>query len=124
VRGVIARSVAARSSVYVAGSMSTKTGAAPAITTVVAEATNENAGVMTSSPGPTPSAVNVRRSASVPDATPSARGTPQTAASSCSSARPSGPSTNWLVSITRVAAASKSARSAACWRVRSMNGII
>jgi len=110
--------------VNVAGSMSTKTGVAPAIMIVVAEATKENAGVMTSSPGPTPSAVKVRRSASVPEATPTAHGTPQSAASSCSSALPSAPSTNWLESITRAAAASSSARSAACWRGRSMNGII
>ncbi len=114
VRGVIARSVAARSRVYVTGSMSTKTGVAPAIMIVVAEATNENAGVMTSSPGPTPSAVNASRSASVPEATPSAQGTPHRAASSCSSALPSAPSTNWLESINRAVAASSSARSAAC----------
>ena len=37
--------------------MSTNTGWAPAMTIVDAEATNENAGVITSSPGPTPTAV-------------------------------------------------------------------
>jgi hypothetical protein len=124
VRGVIARSVASTSSVYVAGSMSTKTGVAPVIMIVVAEATNENAGVITSSPAPIPSAVKVRLSASVPDATPIAHGTPQTAASSCSSARPSPPSTNWLESSTRAVTASNSALSAACCLVKSMKGII
>src|SRR6058998_243846 len=75
--------------------MSTKTGVAPVITMVEAEATKENAGVRTSSPGPTPRATSARRSASVPDATPTAWRTPHVRASSCSSARPSPPRTNW-----------------------------
>src|SRR4029434_7222402 len=62
--------------------MSTKTGVAPTMVMVVADATNENAGVMTSSPGPTPTAMSASRSASVPDATPSAQRTPHRGASS------------------------------------------
>src|SRR2546430_706420 len=104
--------------------MSTKTGRAPTITIVVAEATNENAGVRTSSPGPTPSAASARRSASVPEATPTAWRTPCLAASAASSALPSSPSTNRLESRTRAAAASRSPRRAAGCRVRSKNGII
>jgi len=52
VRGVIARSVAARSSVYVAGSISTKTGVAPVIMIVVAEATERERGRDDFVPGP------------------------------------------------------------------------
>src|SRR5947209_14378239 len=68
VRGVMARATPSASSAKVAGSMSTNTGVAPAITMVEAEATNENAVVITSSPGPTPTAASASRSASVPDA--------------------------------------------------------
>ena len=53
-----------------AGSTSTKTGVAPAMTTVVAEATKENAEVMTSSPGATPTAFRASSSASVPEPVP------------------------------------------------------
>ena len=49
------RSTASGSRARVSGSTSTKTGVAPAITMVELEATKEKAGVMTSSPGPTPS---------------------------------------------------------------------
>ena len=50
--------------------MSTKTGTAPIIATVLAEATKENADVITSSPGPTPTAFRARTSASVPELRP------------------------------------------------------
>ena len=56
----------------VTGSMSTNTGVAPTSAMVLAEATNEKAEVMTSSPGPTPSARRARSSASVPELTPDA----------------------------------------------------
>jgi hypothetical protein len=55
---------------------------------------NENAGVMTSSPGPIRSAISATISASVPDETPTAWPTPMEAASSCSSASTSGPPMN------------------------------
>ena len=70
VRGVSARSSAAGSSVHVAGSTSTNTGCAPAMRIVEAEATKEKAGVITSSPGRTPTAARASRRASVPEATP------------------------------------------------------
>ena len=66
--------------------MSTNTGWAPAITIVDAEATKENADVITSSPGPTPTAVSARSSASVPELRPMPCRTPASAASSVSSA--------------------------------------
>ena len=53
----------------VTGSMSTNTGVAPSRLTQPAVAKNENVGVMTSSPGPMPSAISATSNASVPDDT-------------------------------------------------------
>ena len=50
--------------------MSTNTGRAPLWLMVLAVATKVKGVVITSSPGPTPSAARERRSASVPEATP------------------------------------------------------
>ena len=50
--------------------MSTNTGVAPSRLTQPAVAKNEYVGVMTSSPGPMPSAISATSSASVPDETP------------------------------------------------------
>ena len=69
VRGVIAASTAAGSRLQVTGSMSTSTGVAPTRTMHPAVAKNEYVLVITSSPGPTPSAINTARMASVPDET-------------------------------------------------------
>ena len=52
--------------------MSTSFGVAPTRETQPAVAKNENVGVMTSSPGPTPSAISATSSASVPDDRPTA----------------------------------------------------
>ncbi len=60
VRGVIAASTAAGSMLNVSGSTSAKTGVAPVKSTALAEATNENDDVTTSSPGPMPSACRQR----------------------------------------------------------------
>ena len=54
----------------VSGSMSTKTGRAPSLATEPAVAKNEKGVVMTSSPSPTPMAINAAMSASVPDDMP------------------------------------------------------
>ena len=54
VRGVIAASTAAGSRLKVAASMSANTGRARSNSTTLAEATNENGEVMTSSPASTP----------------------------------------------------------------------
>ena len=56
-----------------------------------AVAKNEYVGVMTSSPGPMPSAISATSSASVPDDTAIACSAPSSAASSRSSASTSGP---------------------------------
>src|SRR6185295_2085728 len=124
VRGVIERSTPAGSRLNVPGSTSTKTGVAPAITMVVAEATKENAEVMTSSPGLTPTALSARSRASVPEPVPTPWRAPHTSASSRSSALPSGPRMNRQESSTRAAASISSARSASCCRLRSIWGII
>src|SRR4030095_9521451 len=122
VRGVTARSTAAGSRLYVTGSMSTNTGVAPVSAMVVPEATNENAEVMTSSPAFTPSARRARRSASVPELTPTPCRAPEASASSASSARPSGPMMNHAEVSTRSAAARSSSARAACCRLRSICG--
>ncbi len=61
----------------VAGSISEKTGTAPHIETEEAVAENENAGTITSSPGPTPAASSAAWRAVVPFETATAWGTPQ-----------------------------------------------
>ena len=88
--------------------MSTKTGTAPIITTVLAEATKENADVITSSPGPTPTAFRARSSASVPELRPMPWRAPPREASSDSSAPTSGPRMKRLPARTRAVAASSS----------------
>ena len=75
------------------GRMSANTGVAPAISIVSAEAKNVNGVVMTSSPGPTPSARSDRYRESVPLATPMACFTPTYSASSFSNACVFGPRT-------------------------------
>ena len=72
VRGVIAASTAAGSRLNVSGSMSAKTGVAPTRWIELAVAKNVNGLVITSSPGPTSSAISARIRASVPDAQPMA----------------------------------------------------
>ena len=57
--------------------MSTSLGVAPRRETTPAVAKNENVGVITSSPGPMPSAISATSSASVPDDSPTACGTPR-----------------------------------------------
>src|SRR5437879_2536870 len=70
-----------------------------------------------------PSARSANSIASVPDPTPTAYGTPTAAANSSSKACPSLPSTNQPLSRTRASAASRSCRSSATPRPRSLNGI-
>ena len=53
-------------------STSANTGTAPAATTAFTVATNVNAGTITSSPHPTPSAASAHRNAAVPFATATA----------------------------------------------------
>ena len=101
VRGVIAASMAAGSSVSRAGSMSANTGVAPAITIARALKAAESGAVITSSPAPMPSARSVSASASVPVPTPTANRAPDAAANSSSNADTSGPRMNHPRSITR-----------------------
>ena len=91
VRGVIAASTSRGSRVSRSGSMSVKTGRAPAIITASAEYAAESGGVITSSPGPISSARRIKVIASVPVPTPTAYGTPLAAANSVSKASTSGP---------------------------------
>src|SRR5262245_5340470 len=124
VRGEIARFTRAGSTARLSGSTSTNTGVAPAMRIVEVDAMNEKAGVMTSSPGPTPSAARAMRRASVPEPTPIAWRTPHSAATSRSRVSPSGPRMNREESSTRSIARRRSAFSAACCRTRSTRGII
>ena len=94
VRSVIAASIRAGSIVNVTGSMSTKTGTAPTLLMDSGVAKNVNGVVMTSSPGPTPSARSPITSASVPEFTPIACFTPRYDANSLSSAPTFGPRMN------------------------------
>ncbi len=74
--------------------------------------------VITSSPGPTPSALRAKKSASVPEFRPTAWAVPQARAKRASNAATWGPSTNWQrlnSSITRATTAPSSN-----WRGRSM----
>src|SRR5690606_27042723 len=70
VREVTAASTASAQMLKVSGSMSTKTGVAPARWIELPVAKNEYGLVITSSPGPTSSARSARMSASVPDPQP------------------------------------------------------
>ena len=111
VRAVIAARTAAGSMLNVTGSMSTSTGVAPTRDDAPAVAKNEKVGVITSSPGPTPSAISASRSASVPDERPTAWRMPSSDARSRSSASISGPPMKRWLSQTRVIAARMSSRS-------------
>ena len=72
VRDVIFDSEDAGSRLNVEGSMSANTGVAPSRAIAPAAAKNENAGVITSSPGPMPRAHSAASNASLPDDTPTA----------------------------------------------------
>ena len=84
----------------VPGSMSTKTGWAFNRATTPADAKNEKGDVTTSSPDPTPSAISATSSASVPEDTPTACGTPSIPASAFSNAPFAGPRTKRPVAKT------------------------
>jgi len=107
--GVIAASIFAGSMHLVLGSQSTNTAVAPAIQIASAVAKNVFGWVMTSSPGPIPSAINASQMASVPLPTPIACAVPWNAASSCSNCFSIGPCTYSPLSITRLILASISA---------------
>ena len=77
VRGVIAAASLRGSRLKSRGSMSTNTGRAPSRWITPAVAKKVNGVVITSSPGPTPSAISAASSASVPEETATARFTPR-----------------------------------------------
>ena len=72
VRVVTFPSIWLGSMLKVSGRMSTKTGLAPSLEMDPTVAKNVKGTVITSSPDPTPSAINANKSASLPDATPTA----------------------------------------------------
>ena len=72
VRGVMASSTFSGSRLSVSGSMSTNTGTAPSKSRTLDEATKLKGVVITSSPGPSPSARTARCKALVPLLTPTA----------------------------------------------------
>ncbi len=119
---VTAASAARGSNVSRSGSMSAKTGRAPAIMIASAEYAADSGAVITSSPGPMPHARSASAMASVPVPTPTAWDAPHADANSRSNASTSGPSTNQPRSMTRSIAARTSAPSSP--GVRSRNGIM
>ncbi len=76
VRVVMAGRICRTSTLYVARSMSTNTGVAPASSTTLAVAGKVKSGRITSSPGPMPRARRVRCNAAVPELTATACRTP------------------------------------------------
>src|SRR5258707_6843917 len=91
VREVIAASTRLGFMLYVSGSMSTKTGRAPACNTAFAVAMNEKEGTITSSPGPTPLHNRARWSAVVQLLVATACATPRRAVRARSKASTRGP---------------------------------
>ena len=122
-RGVIASSTRFGSMLYVSGSMSTKTGLAPISDIGPAVAINVWAVVMTSSPGPTPTASSARCNAAVPEPTPTAPFAPTLAANACSKPATSLPRMKLVLSTTRCMAASISGLMAVYCALRSTKGI-
>ena len=107
----------------VLGSLSAKTGRAPAAITAPAVARNVKAGRITSSPDPTPQARRASVKASVPDATPIASRLPQYWAISRSKASSCGPRIKiWVVSTSSMAWRTSFSMVANCAR-RSTIGI-
>ena len=106
----------------VSGSMSTKTGFAFSRATSPADAKNVNGLVITSSPGPTPSAIRETRSASVPDETPIACAAPISSAKAFSKASLAGPITKRPVAKTSSTRRAISRFSSSSYRVRSSSG--
>src|SRR5688500_12061033 len=86
--------------------MSAKTGLAPRRHTALAVAKNVKLGTITSSPGPTPSTISDNKSASLPEAHPTACRTPQYSAIADSKRTQAGPCTNAPDSQTSAMAAS------------------
>ena len=111
VRDVTAAAADAGSRQYVAGSMSAKTGRAPACTTALAVAAKVNAGTMTSSPGPMPAATSPRCRAEVPEAIATHSRPAIVAANSVSKAATSAPWVSRPLASTRSTASRSAAPS-------------
>ena len=94
VRDVMHFSMPPASRLYVSGSTSPKTGRAPVNRMGLAEAMHESGVVMTSSPGPTPSAASTTWSAVVPEVVATAWPVPQSWAKAASSSRTLAP---WVI---------------------------
>ena len=105
VRGVMAHSSFAGSMLQVSGSMSTKTGSAPAKEMASAVAMKVEGTVITSSASPTPRASRASQMASVPLPTPTAYLEPQKAANDFSNFSTKGPPAKAVLSITSLMAA-------------------
>ena len=117
-----AAAAAAGSRLKLSGSTSANTGRAPRRAMQPTVAKKESGVVTTSSPWPTPSAINATSRASVPDDTPMARPTPSAVASSFSNASTSGPRMKPPLSITRVTASCKAPRNGAFCALTSSRG--
>ena len=124
VRGVIAASTNDASISAVSGSMSTKTGFAPASTMTSAVAAKLKGVVITSSPGRISSAISAISSASVPLETVMQCRAPVRCASAASSSATSGPMMYWPWSSTACMRASMLGLSALYWLFRSMKSML
>ena len=108
----------------VRGSTSANTGVAPACKTASAVATNVMAGTITSSPGPTPAALNARDRASVPEAQPAAALTLCAVANCCSKVTTHCPPMNLPLARASENAASSWGRNFSCRPARSKSSTV
>src|SRR3954452_10403740 len=108
VRPVIAAAAASGSRLSVRASMSANTGRARSYSIALAEATNENGDVITSSPSETPTARRARCRPAVPDETAEACRAPRRSAKAASNAGTCGPRESWPERSTPSTAASSS----------------
>ncbi len=104
--------------------MSTKTGLAPVRAIDPAVAKKVYGVVITSSPGPIPSAISAISRASLPDETVTAWAQPQYGASLLSHSATAGPRMHCWLSKTPSTAARISSRIVAYWTLRSSRGTV
>src|SRR3954466_13397862 len=121
VRGVTLSATDAGSMFSVSSWMSAKTGVAPVWTITFAVAGQVTEVVITSSPGPIPSATSARCMAAVPDATASACSAPAYSAKRRSSSAARGPVVSQPERMASVTAAPSSSPTAGGWKPRNVS---
>src|SRR6185437_1405390 len=122
VRGVIAASTAAGSTLKVRSSISANTGFARSNRITLAEATNEKLDVITSSPGPMPRRCSATCSPAVPLEQAMACCVPTRSAKACSNCGPTGPQAR--LSERRTSSTSSSSRPSMYGRARGIERVV